>query len=93
MGSMTKFWTTAAGEKIAIADMTTEHIQNAISYLERMAGNYRDTPPPESQGDMGQYYLDQEWHAMQDKSDAELAGDLYPAYNSLVKELARRQAV
>jgi hypothetical protein len=58
-------WTTKDGRKIAIKDMTTEHIQNTINLLKRNGfisvdtfNLYLSTPGP--QGEMAQYYFDQE---------------------------------
>jgi hypothetical protein len=30
-----KYWTTQKGERIAVKDMTTSHIENCIKYLEK----------------------------------------------------------
>lgn len=34
---MEKHWTTAAGEKIPISDLKTDHLQNIVSMIERKA--------------------------------------------------------
>lgn len=88
-----KFWTQRDGTKIAIRDMTDAHIKNAIAMLERMTEDRRDTclsSYPCFQGEMAQYYAEQDWNRTASAPVEELAEQTFPVYADLVEEQDRR---
>lgn len=53
-------WTTKEGKRIPISKMSDSHLLNTIKFLERKSDAF-DIIPPMFQGEMAQYYADQEY--------------------------------
>jgi hypothetical protein len=83
-------WVTKDGRKIPVREMTNEHLTNAIRFLQRAHARYVEfvmDNMPQLNGEMAQYYAEQEW--------LEAAGsrpeELFPIYNDLYVEAACRR--
>jgi hypothetical protein len=87
-----KAWRTRDGRSIPIKDMDDGHLENCVRFLRRAHRRYVDdmaaNPPTGFQGEMAQYYADQEWSAAMSSKPS----DLYPILDALVEELALRAA-
>jgi hypothetical protein len=67
----TEMWEVRDGTRVRISDMTPRHAENAYRLLLRQAESlaFRAVlllPPPNFNGDMAQYYAEQEWEALTD---------------------------
>lgn len=85
----TKKWTTKDGQRIRIKDMEDSHLLNTIRFLERTwekrkASMLSDFPC--FNGEMAQYYAEQEWDRLADTDIEEAC----PIYNDMVDEAERR---
>lgn len=88
---VTKMWKTKNGEKIRICDMSDSHLNNTIAMLERKAEDLHNITLesyPNFQGEMAQYYAEQEWEQVA-KEGCD-AADIYPIYSDLLDERMRR---
>lgn len=91
MKPVTKLWTQKNGTKIRICDISDKHLLNTISFLERKAEEQlHDIPFPSFNGEAAQYYAEQEFDNLMDMGVEDLAEELYPIYNDLIKEKDRR---
>ena len=89
-------WTTKDGRRLPIVEMTDSHLANTILFLRRAAARYQDsvlTHPPHFEGEMAQYYAEQEWVETASCSLEDLAKSLYPIYADLLREHNRRMAL
>jgi len=85
---MSKFWTTATGERTKIRDMTDTHLMNAIHYLDRKLDEAkREMPFPLFQGEMAQFYAERDYERLQIATDP---AEVWPVYEDLVEEAERR---
>lgn len=94
---MTRFWTTKAGEKIAIRKMGDTHLLNTIKMIKRYAGVALQSEISAAysclaslQGEMAQFYCEQDIDRMEQTSVEEWLEDR-PVYGSLVREAERRK--
>lgn len=88
-----KLWTQKDGKKIRIKDMTNLHLTNTISFLLRYAGNEKNYSLcnfPSFNGEMAQYYAEQEWDVLNEMDDWEFAEMEYPIFKDLVDEAFMR---
>jgi hypothetical protein len=84
---MVKYWKTREGKKIPIRDMTDAHLKNAVQMLERRFAEWIPPPPPNFNGEMAQYYAEQEW----DRLCRADIGDIFPIIRDLWEEQEQRQ--
>jgi hypothetical protein len=83
----TKCWETKDGVILRIRDMRDSHLFNTIAMLEREhARLLNDAPFPDFQGEMAQYYAEQEWERMMSSGPE----SIFPVYCDLVAEAKRR---
>jgi hypothetical protein len=86
---VTKKWTTIDGRKARMCDMTDSHLLNAIAICQRMHRAVQlDTPYPSLNGEMAQFYAEQDWSSLQDSNDP---SDSFPLYDDLCLEARRRR--
>lgn len=92
----TKKWTTKDKKKIRVCDMTTEHLQNTIRFLERAAvSNHQSAIDSAAyflgmfNGEIAQIAAEE---AMDEAFDAEPEDYLPPIYFDMVEELKERNA-
>lgn len=88
---MAKLWRTKDGRVFPIEQMSEEHLRNAIRFLERAHASYRDTMMtsyPVFNGEMAQFYADQEWTAAMSST----VEDMFPVYEDLRLEYRKRLA-
>lgn len=90
-----KVWTTKAGQKIRICDMTDSHVINTIRMLERVAKQHRDSELSAAysvscmiQGEMASWAIESDIDAMEGDSEGERF--LHPLYDDLVLDAERR---
>lgn len=90
----TKVWTTKDGQRIRIKDMTDTHLMNTIKMMERkVEEEVADIPYPVFQGEMAQFYADQDYEAairMTPYDRFELYGDMIEEANRRGLKLALR---
>ena len=87
MKKVTKKWKTADGQKVRICDMTDSHLLNAIAWCERKHLLTQQTMPyPTFQGEMAQYYAEQQYDALQEGGPEES----FPLYDDLCADADRR---
>lgn len=83
----TKKWTQKNGKKIRIKDMSDQHLINTIKMLERrLEEAKRNMPYPMFNGDMAQWFAEQDYDAFQ-KS---VVSDHVPIYDDLIEEKIMR---
>ncbi len=87
-----KTWKSKDGRRIRICDMSNQHLVNTMKLLERNASaeRFNNFPYPSFQGEMAQYYAEQEFDNLIEKEDYELAGEMYPIYKDMYEELLKR---
>ena len=89
-----KLWKQKDGKKIRIKDMTNSHLMNTIRFLLKYASeekNYSLCSFPSFNGEMAQYYAEQEWDALDEMDDFEYAEMEYPIFKDLTDETIRRK--
>lgn len=89
-----KMWKQRDGKKIRIKDMTNSHLMNVIGLLLRYSSqekSYSLCNFPSFNGEMAQYYAEQEWDALNEIDDWEFAEMEYPIFKDLVGEAERRE--
>lgn len=91
-----KVWTTKAGQKIPIYQMTDSHLVNTIKMLERVAKQSRDEALSSAyavscmiQGEMASMSIDSDIRWMEEDHDGE--DFLHPLYDDLVLDAERRE--
>ena len=85
-----KHWTAGDGRTVPLPEMTDRHLINAMRFLYRNAKEQlRDAQGivPHFQGEMAQYYAEQEWQATFDADPWDYAD---PILNDMQKEADRR---
>jgi hypothetical protein len=95
MRKQTRLWTTKAGAKLRICDMSDTHLAKAIACLERSVKTARDSAlhaayqvAPMLQGEMASFYIEQDIDSMEEDPDGE---NFLPAiYDNLCEERDRR---
>lgn len=88
-----KLWTMRDGTKIRIKDMGDSHLLNTIAMLERVAGRRKAMALcsfPSFNGEMAQFFAEQDWDSLDQTSNEEYAAQIFPIYNDMVDESARR---
>ena len=72
--------------------MSNQHLVNTMKLLERNASaeRFNNLPYLSFQGEMAQYYAEQEFDNLIEKEDYELAGEMYPIYKDMYEELLKR---
>lgn len=86
----TKLWTTKAGQKIRVCDMTTEHLLHTVRMMERnteyaLRRKVMSFGPPPN-GEHAQDAYNEEIADMAEWT----TGDLWPIYDDMVDELYER---
>ena len=96
MRKITKIWKCKNGEKIRICDMTDNHLNNTINFMERIAKNNRNSELKAAysvscmlQGDMASFCCENDIESMEEDPDGEAF--LHPLYDDLIKEQHRRK--
>lgn len=85
-------WTTSRGTKVKIRDMEDAHLVNTILMLRRRAqAQIHELTPPCFQGEMAQYYADQEYDALMEMDEDEAAQSCFEIYEDLMDECERRK--
>jgi len=84
----TKVWTTKAGEKVRVCDMTDSHLVNTIRWLQRaeFANGFALASLPGPNGEHAQDAHD-EW--IRELAERE-PGDVWPIYDDMVEEARER---
>lgn len=83
-----KTWTTQDGRVLIIAEMSTDHLVNAINFCRRKHQTaVLDIPFPSFQGEMAQYYAEAEWDSIISSS----AEEAIPELQDLIDELHWRK--
>ena len=89
-----KTWTTKTGEKVPIIKMGDDHLTNTLRMLLRHAALIQlRTPFPTFNGEMAQYYAEQEYDALMEKTPEDVASDAFPSWDWLLDEAERRRLV
>lgn len=94
MRKITKVWTCKNGSKVRICDMSNSHLLNTIKLLYKTAAknrNYALCYVPDFQGEMAQYYAEQEWDSLNEMSDLDFAFNNYPILENLIEDAERRK--
>lgn len=84
---MIHYWTTREGERIALKDMTTDHVENALRYLQKRIKS-GDTTVIVTYGGMG-WEGDDMWY---DEEEVDRKKDMQRWVRRFSKELDRRYA-
>lgn len=84
----TKLWTTRDGRRIRICDMTDDHLENTIRYLERAANISLLASHPEFKGEQAQIQAEGEWDRLLVRNEP---SDFYPIYGNMQLERERRR--
>lgn len=82
-------WMTKEGKRVRVKDMTNDHLNNTIRFLDNKweRNKFIDIPYPDFNGEMAQYAAEGEWERMMDHGTPDL---VYPVYKDLQKEKERR---
>lgn len=90
-------WTTAEGDRIPIREMDDQHLTNTIRWMrrnqDRILARYRMSVPeyPMFNGEMAQYYAEQDWEYEVERRERATRLEDIPAYNNLIDEAGRRR--
>lgn len=88
-----KIWTTKEGREIPIEKLADSHLINIIKHLRRNATFGLEKVrmnPPCFQGEMAQYYAEQEWEIALGMDAEEFLEYTVPQYEYLLEELRLR---
>ncbi len=85
----TKQWTTRAGEKVRVCDMSDGHLLNTLRLLERaeLVDGLRFVMLPRPNGQHAQDAFDNECATVGDRSP----GDVWPIYDDMLEEAIERR--
>lgn len=85
--NLTDSWKTKDGKFISIRSMSTSHIKNVMTILEKQTEKYKfNLPYPNLNGDMAQFQAEQEWEYLQTVGPE----DIFPVYETMAEELVKR---
>lgn len=82
-----KVWITQDGREIPIRQMPSDHLKNAIWFLQRRTEAVKSSLPfPLLNGEMAQMFAEQDYYRAQEAEP----DSFFPIYKDLVKEAVRR---